>query len=130
MYENARPPSSAGTRSLPSRYYSDPAVFQRELEGLFYEMWLHVGREQDVARPGEYVLAEVGTESILHDEVGKAGFDPGSAVEFWEITNRQDWHLSERAQLGIGSRAYEPGPYSNREELLHALDRLIQRKVG
>ena len=46
-----------------------------------------------------------------------------SAIEFWDLTNRQDWELSELAQEGISSRGYRPGPYSNREELLHALDR-------
>ncbi len=62
------------------------------------------------------------------DEMAKPGFDPGDAVEFWDLTNRQDWHVSELAQLGIGSRAYTPGPYSNQEELLHAFDRLIRKK--
>ncbi len=368
MFENTRPPVSATTRSLPSRYYTDPALFTRELERVFYEMWLHVGRVEDVARPGEYLMSEIGSESVLivrdregelrafynvcrhrgtrlcedshgsfsgaiqcpyhawtyeldgrlrsaphmekvegfretdyplrgvsvdtwdghvfvnlakapaplpdhlldlperlspwgmeslvrvhrerylvaanwkliiqnyseclhcpvahpllnrlshfmsgenapprktylggamdlragartlsmdglspwarlpglgdaearkvlyyavlpnlllnlqpdymvtfslwpvafdrtrvecewhfhRDEVAKPAFDPKKAVEFWDLTNRQDWHLSELAQLGIGSRAYEPGPYSNREELLPALDRLIKERV-
>ena len=33
--------------------------------------------------------------------------------------------ISELSQLGIRSRAYTPGPYSKREELLHAFDRTI-----
>jgi Rieske 2Fe-2S family protein len=59
------------------------------------------------------------------DEIRKRDFDPNDAVEFWEITNQQDWKLSEIAQQGIGSRGYRPGPYSNREELLLALDRFV-----
>ena len=47
------------------------------------------------------------------------------AVEFWDITNRQDWHVCELSQAGISSRAYTPGPYSNREDLLYAFDRMI-----
>ena len=42
------------------------------------------------------------------------------------MTNRQDWHLCEQMQLGVRSRAYRPGPYSNREDLLHGFDRLIR----
>ncbi len=57
-------------------------------------------------------------------------FDPADAVEFWDLTNRQDWQVSEWSQLGIQSRAYSPGPYSNREDLLHAFDRLILRELG
>ncbi len=64
------------------------------------------------------------------DEMAKPGFDPRGAIEFWELTNRQDWELSERAQEGISSRGYRPGPYSNREELLLALDRLVLERTG
>jgi glycine betaine catabolism A len=52
-------------------------------------------------------------------------FDASDAIEFWDLTNRQDWHVCELSQAGIGSRAYTPGPYSNREDLLYAFDRLI-----
>ncbi|MEO6991534.1 MAG: aromatic ring-hydroxylating dioxygenase subunit alpha [Candidatus Baltobacteraceae bacterium] len=51
------------------------------------------------------------------------GFDPSDAVEFWDLTNRQDWRISELSQAGIASRAYEPGPYAPAEGLLHAFDR-------
>jgi glycine betaine catabolism A len=61
------------------------------------------------------------------DEVAREGFDPSDAVEFWDMTNRQDWHVCELSQAGIGSRAYTPGPYSNREDLLYAFDQLIVR---
>ncbi|HEY3675504.1 MAG TPA: aromatic ring-hydroxylating dioxygenase subunit alpha [Candidatus Tumulicola sp.] len=50
-------------------------------------------------------------------------FDPRDAVEFWDLTNRQDWHVSELTQQGLRSRAYSPGPYSNAEGLLAAFDR-------
>jgi Rieske 2Fe-2S family protein len=64
------------------------------------------------------------------DAIGRAGFDPAGAIEFWDLTNRQDWELSELAQQGIGSRGYQPGPYSNREELLQALDRFVLERTG
>ncbi|NJM08879.1 aromatic ring-hydroxylating dioxygenase subunit alpha, partial [Candidatus Gracilibacteria bacterium] len=52
----------------------------------------------------------------------KPGFDPADAVEFWDTTNRQDWHVCELSQRGIASRAYRPGPYAQAEGLLHAFD--------
>jgi Rieske 2Fe-2S family protein len=58
-------------------------------------------------------------------ELARAGFSAEDAVEFWDMTNRQDWHVCELSQAGIGSRAYTPGPYSNREDLLYAFDRMI-----
>jgi Rieske 2Fe-2S family protein len=64
------------------------------------------------------------------DEIHKSGFSPQDAIEFWDITNKQDWELSDLAQRGIGSRGYQPGPYSNREELLLALDRFVLERVN
>jgi Rieske 2Fe-2S family protein len=55
-------------------------------------------------------------------EMAKPGFDPSDAVDFWDLTNRQDWHVNELTQLGVRSRAYTPGPYSNAEGLLSAFD--------
>ena len=58
-------------------------------------------------------------------ELARPGFDAADAVDFWDLTNRQDWRVCELSQAGIASRAYTPGPYSNREDLLYAFDRLI-----
>lgn len=61
--------------------------------------------------------------------IAAEGFDPSSAIAFWDLTNRQDWELSERAQAGISSMGYRPGPYSNREELLLAFDALVVERT-
>ena len=62
----------------------------------------------------------------FHPEtLAKPGFTASDAIEFWDMTNRQDWHVCELSQAGIASRAYTPGPYSNREDLLYAFDRMI-----
>ncbi|HEY6306142.1 MAG TPA: aromatic ring-hydroxylating dioxygenase subunit alpha [Candidatus Angelobacter sp.] len=63
------------------------------------------------------------------DEIRKPGFNAQDAIEFWDITNKQDWELSDLAQQGISSKVYQPGPYSNREELLLALDRFVLGRV-
>ncbi|MBA3297515.1 MAG: aromatic ring-hydroxylating dioxygenase subunit alpha [Acidobacteria bacterium] len=60
------------------------------------------------------------------NEIARPDFDPKDAVEFWDLTNRQDWHVCELSQAGISSRAYTPGPYSNREDLLYAFDQMIR----
>ncbi|HET9265754.1 MAG TPA: aromatic ring-hydroxylating dioxygenase subunit alpha [Vicinamibacterales bacterium] len=58
-------------------------------------------------------------------ELHRPDFDASDAIELWDVTNRQDWHVCELSQAGIGSRSYRPGPYSNREDLLYAFDRMI-----
>ncbi len=62
--------------------------------------------------------------------IAQSGFDPSDAVDFWDMTNRQDWHVNELTQLGLRSRAYSPGPYSNAEGLLSAFDRHYLHVVG
>jgi Rieske 2Fe-2S family protein len=83
----------------------------------------------------DYVLfhtiwAQSPTQSIIHcewlfhpDNFGRADFHPEDGIEFWDITNRQDWHVCELGQIGVSSRAYQPGPYSPREALPAAFDR-------
>jgi phenylpropionate dioxygenase-like ring-hydroxylating dioxygenase large terminal subunit len=70
--------------------------------------------------------------AFLFDQqtMARPDFDPSDAVEFWDITNRQDWHVNELTQLGLGSRAYSPGPYSNAEGLLSAFDRHYLSAMG
>ncbi|HUA07774.1 MAG TPA: aromatic ring-hydroxylating dioxygenase subunit alpha [Candidatus Acidoferrales bacterium] len=55
--------------------------------------------------------------------MAKPDFDPSDAVDFWDTTNRQDWHVNELTHAGLHSRAYAPGPYANAEGLLAAFDR-------
>jgi Rieske 2Fe-2S family protein len=57
-------------------------------------------------------------------------FDPSDAVDFWDLTNRQDWHVNELTQSGIESRAYRRGPYANQEGLLAAFDRYYLARMN
>jgi Rieske 2Fe-2S family protein len=57
------------------------------------------------------------------DEVARPSFDPAPAVEFWDLTNRQDWHVCELVQQGAVSREFRPGPYAELESVVAAFDR-------
>jgi Rieske 2Fe-2S family protein len=72
---------------------------------------------------------EIVCEFHFHpEELAKEGFVADDAIEFWDQTNREDWRISELSHLGISSRAYTPGPYSKREELLWAFDQVVQSR--
>ncbi|OLC40346.1 MAG: (2Fe-2S)-binding protein [Gemmatimonadetes bacterium 13_1_40CM_3_65_8] len=80
---------------------------------VFYTVW-----------PVEPLRSRVICEWMVHpDAPAAAGYNIGDAEEFWDRTNRQDWHICEQSQLGISSRAYVPGPYSPRESIPAAWDR-------
>lgn len=51
--------------TLPGRYYTSSRVFEDELEHIFYDRWVCVGREAEVARPGDYRVMKVGNESVI-----------------------------------------------------------------
>ena len=65
----------------------------------------------------------------VSDRGGKTDFNPNDAIEFWDMTNKQDWHVCELSQQGIASRAYEPGPYSARESIPAAWDEYYLRRM-
>ena len=44
------------------------------------------------------------------------GFDPSYAVDFWDLTNRQDWAACESVQRGIKAPSYVPGPLAPEED--------------
>ena len=73
---------------------------------------------------------------FFHPEAARAGisdpgyrYNPDDAIEFWDMTNKQDWHVCELSQQGIASRAYKPGPYSSRESIPAAWDREYLRQM-
>jgi glycine betaine catabolism A len=63
------------------------------------------------------------------DAFDRKDFRPEDAIEFWDMTNKQDWHVCELSQQGIGSRAYQPGPFSLRESIPAAWDREYLRQM-
>ncbi len=63
-------------------------------------------------------------EWLFHPEaVAQPDFDPSGAIEFWHVTNQQDWEVCERTQKGVASQAYRPGPYGPLESMIAAFDR-------
>jgi Rieske 2Fe-2S family protein len=66
----------------------------------------------------------------LFPETSDAPANREDAIAFWDVTNRQDWDIVSRSQLGIQSRRYEPGPYSPRESIPAAWDREYLKMMG
>jgi Rieske 2Fe-2S family protein len=74
-------------------------------------------------------VTEVTCEWFFEPEtIAMEGFDPSDAVEFWDMVNRQDWHVCELAQKGIQTRGYVPGRYSTEEADVHAFDQMVAER--
>jgi phenylpropionate dioxygenase-like ring-hydroxylating dioxygenase large terminal subunit len=80
--------------------------------------------------PRAHDRTEIVCEWHFHpNELAKPDFHADDAVAFWDLTNREDWWIAEQSQAGIRSRVYQPGPYSEREELLWSFDEIVRRSA-
>ena len=52
------------------------------------------------------------------------------AVEFWDLTNRQDYHVVELQQRGTRSRSWVAGRFSNQEAAVHAFDLMVMDRYA
>lgn len=51
---------------IPNWVYSDPELYQRELDRIFYgPFWSYIGLECEVPNPGDYMRAMVGERSVV-----------------------------------------------------------------
>lgn len=46
-------------------FYTDENVLREELERFFYRNWLNVGHDRQIPEPGDFLMREIGDESIL-----------------------------------------------------------------
>jgi Rieske 2Fe-2S family protein len=56
-----------------------------------------------------------------------AGFDPAYAMDFWDVTNREDWAACESVQRGLSSPHFRPGPLAPGEDAVHQWVTMIGR---
>lgn len=53
--------------------YTDPAIYQAELQKIWYRTWVYVGHESEVSNANDYVMKSIGPEPILmtRDKAGQ-----------------------------------------------------------
>jgi len=51
--------------SLPATWYFDDAHYTHELEAVWYREWVCVGRLEEIANPGDFFIARIGTQSLI-----------------------------------------------------------------
>ncbi len=53
--------------------------------------------------------------------------EASSAVDFWDLTNKQDWAACESVQRGLASPHFQPGPFAPNEDAVAHLVATISR---
>ena len=53
--------------------YTDPLIFEDELEKIWYRGWVYVAHESEIREPGDYVTKTIGLQQIIatRDEDGE-----------------------------------------------------------
>jgi len=130
-------PFAAGceTMSISGKRDGRPLLFARdEAEArriYYYILWPNL----IVSVHPDYVLTHQAwpdgpNRSVVHCDLYVGAdqadtLDIAGAVEFWDITNREDYHVVEMQQQGTRSRSWTAGRYSNQEASVHAFDIMV-----
>jgi len=81
--------------------------------------------------PTEAGRTRVTCEWLFEGEtMARPDFDPTEPVEFWDLTNRQDWHVCELQQRGSRSRSWTAGRYANNEPSVQAFDLMVAARYA
>lgn len=59
------------------------------------------------------------------EALDRPGFDPSYAVDFWDLTNREDWAACEGVQRGARNRGFRPGPIGPWESTVYQFLQMI-----
>jgi phenylpropionate dioxygenase-like ring-hydroxylating dioxygenase large terminal subunit len=62
--------------ALPARWYTDPAITEREIALIFQKSWNYIGPLAELAEPGDYITGEAGKVPIVvvRNDDGLAAF--------------------------------------------------------
>jgi hypothetical protein len=45
--------------------YTDPQVFEEEMEKIFHRTWVFVGHESEIPHPGDFVTRQIGRQPVI-----------------------------------------------------------------
>ncbi len=51
--------------ALPREFYTDPAIFERDLHSMLLKHWFCVGHASSIARTGDYLVVDLAAESVI-----------------------------------------------------------------
>ena len=95
------------------RLYTDPAIFEAEMERIFGAAWVYVGHESQIRKPGDYVRTFIGRKPVvlvrdaqghvcvIHNQCAHRGSlvvanDKGNTEEFMCCYHGWTYHLDGR----------------------------------
>jgi phenylpropionate dioxygenase-like ring-hydroxylating dioxygenase large terminal subunit len=107
------------------RLYTDPAIFELEMERIFDAAWIYIGHESQVPKPGDYFATRMGRKPVVltRDQDGAVrvihnqcahrgalvvGTEKGNAPEFTCCYHGWTYHLDGRLKAVPLNHGYPP----------------------
>ncbi len=56
---------TASSYTMPARYYTDPAIYEREKSAILARTWHYIGHESQVRNAGDYLTLQIADESVF-----------------------------------------------------------------
>jgi len=108
------------------RLYTDPTIFELEMQRIFEAAWVYIGHESQVKKPGDYVATQMGRKPVVlvRDGGGKVrvirnqcahrgalvvATDKGNAPEFTCCYHGWTYHLDGRLKAVPLNHGYPAG---------------------
>ena len=102
--------------SLPATYYTDPEIYQLEMERIFYRSWNFAGYTSQLRNPGDYLTCKVGEESIIVVR----GQDLRLRAFYNVCRHRGHWLLEGAGNVGAITCPYHAWSYETSGALRYA----------
>jgi glycine betaine catabolism A len=112
--------ANGGSERAPFATLNDEERVRHKGELIYPNLMLSLSAEHVAAFslwPKAPASTTVVCDFLFHwSEIAKPSFDPSDVVDFWDLVNRQDWHICESVQAGMRSRAFRHGYYAPMED--------------
>ena len=101
---------------LAASFYTDPSVFERDRDAIFYKTWQCVCHVSEVADPGSYITHDLVAESVFvlrgKDGILRGWIDGRPAFEKTDLRYRLvDKLRIEQVWMNIYHGGKRPSPY-------------------
>src|SRR6185436_4301702 len=88
---------TAGSKTLPQRYFTSVELFAREQERIFGRHWICLGHEGEIPKAGAFLVGKVANESLLlvRDQ-------SGTVRGFYNVCRHRGTRLCEESSGQLG----------------------------
>jgi phenylpropionate dioxygenase-like ring-hydroxylating dioxygenase large terminal subunit len=100
---------------IHGRVYRDPDLFRRELEAIWYKVWVYIGHSSEVSEPGDIVRRQIGLQPVI-----MVRGDDGEVRAFFNRCRHRGNLLCQRdrANVEVLTCPYHGWTYARSGELL------------